>query len=133
MLFAFWLNKVFGRNIKMKVVLSVLCWSCLLKNQKSSLKSVIKTREFFIFYFFWYIVLITGVSKVMDCSLHAIGQCGYVECKVWELGSPIFRPTVLSPCLLPCKFMERWKSNPKECSSLRTGIRPQYTPSEVEW
>jgi hypothetical protein len=65
----------------------------------------------------------TGLSGVMDCSLHALRQCGNVERKVWELGTPVLRTTILSSSLFPSKFLERWISNPHKCSSLWSSSR----------
>jgi hypothetical protein len=71
----------------------------------------------------------TGVSQLMDRNLRAFGQCGNVECEVWELGSAVLRPAVLSSCILGCKFMEGWISDPEECSSVWSGIRPENSAS----
>ena len=48
-----------------------------------------------------------GVSQVMDCSVHAFGQCGNVECEVRELGSSVLGAAILSSCVFTCQFMER--------------------------
>ena len=84
------------------------------------------------FFFLAVFDLYVGVSQVMDCPLHAFGQCGYVERKIRELGSPILGSAILSSCLFSCKLMERWISNPKERSSLWTSIRPQDPASIIE-
>lgn len=84
--------------------------------------------------FCWYARVNTfaGVSEVLDRHLHGSGQRGDVEYKVRELGQTIFRAAVLSQGLLPCKFMERWISNPKACSSMWPDQRSPYKAS-LNW
>lgn len=60
-----------------------------------------------------------GVPQVVDGDLRGIGQCGDVEHKVGELGSPVFGTAILSPHLLSGELVEGRASDPKERSSLR--------------
>ena len=48
-----------------------------------------------------------GVSEVVDRYLHGIGQCGYVEHKVSELGKAVLGTTILYEGLYPVKLLER--------------------------
>ena len=67
----------------------------------------------------------TGLSKVMDCPLHASGQCWDVECQIRELGSSILGTAILSSRIFSCKFIERRVSYSKECSPMWSSIRSQ--------
>lgn len=75
------------------------------------------------------LLIVSGISQVMDGSLYGTGQCGYVELKVWVLGAPVPGTTVLSARLFSSGIYQGWVPHPKECASLWKGCWPSHPPS----
>lgn len=84
------------------------------------------------------VVFASGVPEIVECDLHAAGQCGDVERPVGELGASVLGPAVLSPRLHPVDVVARRVPDPAERSPLRSRLGPPYqavliacTPSPV--
>lgn len=46
-----------------------------------------------------YLHLMTGISKFLECYTSVVGQQGYVEFEVCNLGTAIFRATIVCQSL----------------------------------
>ena len=75
------------------------------------------------------IVVLVGISQVMDCSISYAWQCWDVECKDWVLGASVSRAAILSACILSTWINKGWVSHPQECPALWQSKRPSDSPS----